>query len=578
MLVVLIGVALRSLPLFASPLPFNPDGVLAAGWTRSALATGELPLATIAVDDLSFTAFLAILSDVTGVRPLFVAQPVIAVIGALPVLLAVTIGRRLGIAHGFDRRAARRAGLFGGMLLAVEGLYLHRSMPVEDQTLGLFVVPLGLIAIYRGYRLQSRPWYVAAGVLLVSVPPLHNLDTVVAVTGLILLAVVARATSSRRVTPLAVGAAGFAVVAVGYYLVTAALTPAEIVQSARLADFPGLFAAWIVLMGLLLAWVVRSDSRSQRGLILGVLGSWFLLLIANAVQSVFPGTPSTPPRLTYGLLPLILPVVLAAWVAPGWSDPEADGPVLWGLFGGVVVLVGFSLTAALTPEFVGTVYRTQTFLHFPIMASAGVGTVLLVRRLTGSPVRRSFEGLDGIGNVIRHSPRSGSTPRERSGTGRIGPTARRLVTVVVLALVVGSVVVSIPIAFGGLEVLPYKGVTTPTELSAAGFAATHANGSWAGDDHIVRIAPYHGAKGSVVAGSRGPVYRWLHDGGEPPRCLTVGQRSWTTTGAQFYPAPPERLDRTQYDRTTARRHVVYATTSTDPIVATLPRKGSVRSC
>jgi hypothetical protein len=574
-LVVGIGVALRSLPLFASPLPFNPDGVLAAGWARSTIDTGSLPLASIAVDDLSFTAFLAILSEVTGVRPLFISQPAIAVVGTLPGLLAVAVGRRLGLARGFDRGTARRAGLFGGLLLAVEGLYLHRSMPVEDQTLGLFVVPLGLLAVYRGYRRRSGAWYVAGGLLLASVPPLHNLDTAIAALGLVLLVVVAGATSSRRATPLAVGAVGFAVIAVGYNLAAAALTPAEITQSARLLDFPGLFVAWIVLMGLVLAWIVRGGSRRQRVLVLGVLGSWFLLLLANAVRSVFPGTPSTPPLLTSGLLPLLLPVTLAAWVAPDWREPEADGPVLWALFGGVVALVGFSLTAALTPEFVTTVYRTQTFLHFPIMASAGVGAVFLVRKLTRG---RLLEGPASVGSESRSPTRSNAAGRDPSGTGRAGTTARRLVTVAVLVLIVASVVASIPIALGGLEVLPYKGVTTPAELSAAGFAATHADGSWAGDDHVVRIAPYHGSHHEVTAGSRGPVYRWLHDGGEPPRCLTMSQRSWTTTGAQFYPAPPAKLDRTRYARTLTRRHVVYATTSADPVVATLPREGSPSSC
>jgi hypothetical protein len=141
-------------------------------------------------------------------------------------------------------------------------------------------------------------------------------------------------------------------------------------------------------------------------------------------------------------------------------------------------------------------------------------------------------------------------------------------------------------------------VTTPAELSAAGFAATHANGSWAGDDHVVRIAPYHadhrdrdgdGGRGNdgdragdgdpdFTRGARAPVYRWLHDDGAPPACLTVGQRSWTTTGAQFYPAPPVRLDRARYDRTLATRNVVYATTGRDPIVATVPPRGANGEC
>jgi hypothetical protein len=542
-LVVAIGVALRSYPLFQSPLPFNPDGVLAAGWARSAQQAGELPLASLAVDDLSFTAFLAILGEMTGVRPLFVSQPTIAVIGTLPALLAVAIGRRLAVARGLDRPTARKAGLLGGLLLAVEGLYLHRSMPVEDQTLGLFLVPLGLVAVYRGYRHRSLRWYVAGTVLLVSIPPLHNLDTVIAAVALVILVVAARGGSARSVRPLATIAAGFAVLAVGYNQVTAALTPAEIVQSARLLDFPGLFFGWVVLLGLIVAWAARRDRRTGRWVVATVLGSWFLLLLANAMRSVFPGTPATSPLLTYGLLPLAVPVALAAWVVPTWSDPDADGPVFWALFASVVAMIGFSLTAALTPEYVSTIYRTQTFLHFPVLASAAVGTLGV------------FRWVESRATSIR-----GSTTR--------------LAGVAVVVLVLASVLASVPIAVGGLDVLPYKGVTTPAELSAAGFAGAHATGSWAGDDHVVRIAPYHESHADPTNGARTPVYRWLHDDGAPPRCPAVSQRSWTTTGAQFYPAPPARLETSRYERALRTRHLVYVATSRDPVVMTLPETGN----
>jgi hypothetical protein len=564
-LIVAVGVAMRSLPLFQSPLPFNPDGVLAAGWARSARRAGALPLDSLAVDDLSFTAFLAVLSEMTGVRPQFVAQPTIAVIGTLPALLAVAIGRRLAVAWGLTGSTARNAGLLAGLLLAVEGLYLHRSMPVEDQTLGLFLVPLGVIAVYRGHRRRTGAWYVAGAVLLTSIPPLHNLDTVIAATALVVLAVAARAGSPSSVRPLATIAIGFAVLAAGYNLVTAALTPAGIVQSARLLDFPGLFLAWVVLSGLTVAWAGRRNRRTGRWVVATVLGSWFALLLANAFRSVFPGTPATSRLLTYGLLPLVVPVALGTWVVPAWSDPDTEGPVFWALFGGVVATIGFSLTAALTPEYVTTIYRTQTFLHLPVLVSAGVGTASLVRWVH---VRVQADPVDSGG------PSSRPAVSQPSGDDRRipdRPTVARFVGAAVVVLVIASVLASVPIAIGGLDVLPYKGVTTPAELSAAGFAATHANGSWAGDDHVIRIAPYHESHADPAAGTRQPVYRWLHDGGAPPRCPTVSQRSWTTTGAQFYPAPPARLGAARYERALRTRHLVYVATGRDPIVVTIAK-------
>jgi hypothetical protein len=285
-------------------------------------------------------------------------------------------------------------------------------------------------------------------------------------------------------------------------------------------------------------------------------------LLANALRSVFPGTPATSPMLTYGLLPLIVPVVLAAWVVPTWSDPSGDGPVFWALLGSVLAMIGFSLTAALTPEYVNTVYRTQTFLHLPIMTSAGVGTVLVGRWID----RRTGAGSDaerpGPGRERERSSTAG-TGRGRSVSGMLSRSLR----IVVVVLVLASVVASVPIAVGGLDVIPYKGVTTPAERSASAFATRHATGSWASDDHLARIAP----NGS---GTRRPVYRWVHDGGVPPWCPTVSQRSWTTTGAQLYPAPPARLSRARYERALRTRQLVYVATGRDPIVVTLPRTGN----
>ncbi len=108
-------------------------------------------------------------------------------------------------------------------------------------------------------------------------------------------------------------------------------------------------------------------------------------------------------------------------------------------------------------------------------------------------------------------------------------------------------------------------MTTPEELSASGFATEHT-AEWTGDDHLVRIRGYHDGDGN---GSRTASYRWLQ-GGEVPRCAVLVQQSWTTTGAQFYPAPPERLAPLTYAGTLEERNTVYATTGPDPIMLSVP--------
>lgn len=533
-----VAVALRYGPLYRSPLPFNPDGVIAARLAEDTVGNGRFPLARMAVDDLGFVGFLAIVGAVTGLDVLYVAQPVSGLVGAGPVLLVIPITARLARTHGWSPRRVRSASLLAGGLLAVEGLYLHRSMPTDEQTLGLLLVPVAVIAVWRAVRRGRRRWaYVAIPVLLV-LPPVHNLDSVVlglALTVLVVLGATA-ATSRRAVAGLFIACGLFWLYTFGYFHAVEALTPATIIQADRLTAIPGLFLAWIVLAALAARWFATLRTRAQRSLLLAVFGFMFLTVFVNAVEPVFPGTPTTAWLLLLLLAPLVLIAWLAAWATPLASRLDTDGPVVLGLAASPLALVGVSLTAALTPEYLATAYRAQTFLHFSVVILAGLGTVYVL---------------------------DGPLPAKR-------PTLRA----VTVALVLFSAAASIPVAFAGLELLPYKGVTTPAELGAAGFGATYAAGPWAADDHIARISPYHQAN---TEARRGPAYTWLA-GGPAPYCLLVSQRSWTTSGAQFYPEPPVAIAPTTYRALLERRHVVYGAASRDPLAGSLPVRPRPGSC
>lgn len=537
--VFLLALAMRTLVLYRSPLPFNPDGIHHAQLASEAVASGRLPLARMGTDDLHFEALLATVSTVTGVSTLRVAQPASAVVGAAPAILGVAVARRLSLRRGWGGSRARVAAIVAGLLLAVEGLYLHRSMATDEQTVGLFLVPLAVVAASRGSRTGRTAWWVVAAGTLVALPPVHNLDATVAALSLVVLVVLGvvwRPFDARR-RRLAVLTGAFVLALPAYHVVVERLTPARILQEARLTDVPGLLLAWAVAIALLSVVLVRSSARTQRVVGWSVAGTLFGLLALNATTTVFPGTPATPKVLLTLLFPLAIPVALAVWGGPESTTPDDDGGALVALGGGVFVLVGVSVTASLTPEYLATAYRSTTFLHFPVLVAAGIGVAALL--------------------------------------GRSPSADRPTVRVVVVALVVVAAATSIPVAFGGLTMLPYKGVTTTGEYAASEFAATNGGSQWAGDDHIVRIGPFI-SPGSN--GSRRPAFRWLAGRGDPPDCLTVVQRSWTTTGAQFYPAPPARLSVGTYRAWRASSSVVYHGGGGDPIRAGIPRSGRGGTC
>jgi hypothetical protein len=528
---VAIGVMLRTLTLYVSPLPFNPDGVVYAGHVRDAGAAGHLPLANLEPDALHFTAFLAVITEVTGVEALSHAQGVVAVVGTLPALFLASVGRRLGVAVGLDASRARFVGGLAGLTLAVEGLYLHRSIPVDEQTVGLFLVPLALVAVaYAGTR--DRRWWVVAVASLVALPAVHNLDAFVAALALTLLAVVATQASRLGAPRTYVAlAAGYWVWFVAYTIGVKAFTPATVIQQSRLTDVPDLVLAWLVLVAVGLVWYVGQRARVKRALLSTVLCAWFVVLGVNAVTPVFPGLPGTNPTILYGIAPLVVLVGLFAVAVPRAAD-VATGRVLVTLVAGIAVVVGVSLTAALTAEYLNTLYRVQTFAHFPVVGIAALGGGLLV--------------MWGARDVEWVSPRG-------------------LAGVLVCVVLVASVA-SIPIAYGGLDVLPYKGVTTPAELKSSGFAGQHVEGAWTSDDHLVRIGRYHRSAG----GSVGPTYAFLTGGGAPG-CPMLSQDSWTTVGGQLYPRDPAVVSPTRYAQLGTERHVVYASGVTDRIALTVPR-------
>ena len=206
-----------------------------------------------------------------------------------------------------------------------------------------------------------------------------------------------------------------------------------------------------------------------------------------------------------------------------------------------LTFIGLGLTAGLSPQYNDLVQRTQTFVHF--------GTIVIT-------VVAAF--------VLRD---------------RVQNRSQSLITAIKIGLPIALVVVAvvtIPIAFIGLEALSYQGTTTEAEFSAATFASTTVTQPWTGDDHITRVASNYYSSDYNQGPS--PVYDWLQ-GGDPPACSTVAEDSWTTVGAQLFPAPPERLSEDAYANWQAENNLVYVSgTANDRVIIVTPPSGPAESC
>jgi len=530
--VLVIAVALRLMPLYWSRLPFNPDGIGYAASARDTLAAGQLPVAQFATDNFGFTALLTAVSAVTGQESLLIAQPVSAIVGGMSCLVAVMLARRLGIGLGWSASRTRLAALLAGLLLAAEGIYLHRSMATDEQTAGLLLVPLLAIAAHRALSTEQIRCVVLAGLIGLILPPLHNLTGLVGalvVTVLLVPAAIRQPGIVTRGRIVLVGGIVW-VYALGYHLVVAEFTPAQIVQADRLIAAPGLFVAWLAVILVGVGWFLTTTQRIQRTILTAVVVGGFSVLAVNALTPIYPGTSQTLDLVLLALLPLVIPSLLATRAVPWAAGYDSSGTVVLSLIAGPLVFVGFSLTAGLTFDYLSTLHRSQLFAHLPLLVLAGLATASY------------FCG-------------------------------RSAVRLALIGIVLVSVVVSIPIAYSGLEALTYKGVTTPAEFEATEFAATELPNGWTTDDHLARVANYHGG-----SAARGEVRTWLRDGGPPPSCPTVAQESWTTTGGQFHPQQPSRIGATKYETWINSQNKVYATTSRDPLSVVLPRAENSTGC
>jgi hypothetical protein len=514
----------RAAILHWSPYPATLDGFFYVRSVELVGATGHVPT-PIDWDRTAMTAFLATVREVLGTAPLRLLQPLSAVLGLGPVLIAVVLLRRLlGTVHGVSAGGTRVGVALTGGVLAVEGLFVRRSGVPDEELLGLLFVPLVAYTFHRWLQMEREEererWAVLTVVVLIVLPMTHSLSTVVALLVLGVVGVVHTAAGWRP----AVGTSALAGVlfglacAVGYYslaLVSPALTRS---YTDRLLASPRLLGAWCLLLGLGVVWFVRTSARIQRVVVGANLLAWIGLLGANLRTPIYVGTVPTPPILLALILPLTALVVAAALGIDRVANRHEGGAAVLGLFAAPVVLVDYFLTAGLSPDLFDAMLRVQTFAHVPVAIMAGA---FVATRFTG-----------GVGATVEWR--------------RFGRAA--------FVLVLLGAVATAPLSVMALDAATIPGTTTPQAFAGAGFTAAHVNGTWASDDQVRRVGGLYYSNSADIE----PVARWARDGPSPD-VPVLATPAWTDRGIHQYPRPPAQVDENRFDEWRATGQVVYTT-------------------
>ena len=170
--VLAVALAARTITLYWSPYPATLDGIAYADQARDTLAAGAFPLAEFRADNIGWAGTLAVAAAVFDVRPITLAQPLVAVIGTASCLVGIALVRRLGAATGLSGRATTVAAVLSGFGLAVEGQLLatRTTAPRPGFNTYGFITGEGIawvlvfIVLFIGLE-RSRPGGLLAGSL-----------------------------------------------------------------------------------------------------------------------------------------------------------------------------------------------------------------------------------------------------------------------------------------------------------------------------------------------------------------------------------------------------------------------------
>jgi hypothetical protein len=450
---------------------------------------------------------------------------------------------RVATERGWTDRRVLLATALAGFGLALDGIFLRRTGVPDEEALGLLLVPILALAAHRWLASGRRSWGVSTALVLLVLPPLHNLSSLVgvlSVSGLVAIHIVRAQDRGSLLRAGALGIGGW-VLFLGYFESMARLG-LRITYSGLLRPYPGLFLAWVLLLLVGVVWVRRTAPGLQRLTALAPIGLFFLVVGVNIFTPIFPGTIPSPPLVVALILGLAVPVGFAAVGLP--AVRRETGLVVLVTLLAPVVFIYYLLSASLTPDFFGAVIRAQSFAHVPAFVLAGIGIAWL-----SSPDRTAY-------------------------------SLKRPLVVGAVVLFAAAVLLTLPLGYLNLDTGSYPSTTFESEFEATGFATEHVEREFTTEHSLSRPAIlYHAPLGPYRVtgeGTRitvGPTRSWVR-GGPPPDCPLLSQRSWTTTGAHLYPAAPGVVGESRYEGTLSERNVVYTAGGYDQLVLSLPTEGT----
>ncbi|MFQ5838518.1 MAG: hypothetical protein ACE5HJ_07020 [Thermoplasmata archaeon] len=499
-----VATAVRLLQLLLSSLPLNIDSFAQLAIAREVLGSGQWTL-----DETSTNAYnlkmpylpilLATASAVTAMDPLGLATPLMILVSLIGIL------GFYALTYALTRQ--RLVAVSSSLVLALLGPYIFLSSTLIKEALALALLPTLLwLTIHRR---DPRRRAMAATLLLI-LPLIHHLSTLMAY-GLVTLVILLQNVQAYRGDRWSWRALGWDLLlgpalfpfALWYYtsvrmeFFTQVWNPNEVALFMSTALLMTAAALFLTSERRARPWFILSKSKLLPSLVdqkaIAIVGA-FMLVLANFYRPLFPGTVLTSPTLlliAFAYLPLAFLALVGFNVHRLSSGRRKVAPAALILAPLTVIL--YALLRGLDPLSHVLVYRSVDFLDYGLALSIGIALSLKMSRLRRSSLS---------------------------------------------AIVIVSLLVTLPLAYSTEEVLQVQNTTYEYELAAMRHISQFGLDSTSTDQRTAAVmSMYFGlqAESSLpfkIAQGRPP----------GPGNVLLLEDNWRTRGAQVHPLPFLLLD------------------------------------
>ena len=382
LVIFVLAFTIRLIPVIWSPYPYNIDGLAEANFSQAIYDTGGL----VPPNDAGYRdsyivkmpfldGLIAMFSQVVGIQPMFLAQPFIAVIGAMSCVAAALVVHMV--------TDSRRASLLAGMFMALLGTYVFCTTSVWKEALGLTMMVL--IAGLFLKRSDNRIRVLLTLALLMMTFVHHHSATItyiffiIAASGDAFLSWKSRRWSWKNSLDILTGVSLIAL-AEFYY------RDIELPYYNFLRPETDLYLLIAVLAAMIIVVFVLLSGRRARAkrqyLKIAIPVAAIALLLLTNFRSLFTGIPTTESSV------LMFGIAYAILVIPMWfgsermlgSDQKSTSMLLAGILAPLTMIL-FAFLRGLDPTSHMIIYRTFDFLDLAMAVFFAGGVLILLKNL-----------------------------------------------------------------------------------------------------------------------------------------------------------------------------------------------------